>query len=280
MSEAPDEFPMIRRAESLADYRACQEAQRRAWGLVEENYVVPVATLVGANLHGGLVLGAFKADGSAAGLSFGFLGKIDGRIGLYSQLTGVVPEFQSRGLGYRLKQEQFDFARREGLPFVAWTFDPLQFRNARFNLDKLGATVRHYIDDMYGSRSDSLNVGATTDRVLAVWEASAGTKSHVTDADSLPRIVATGRTIEDPPECRSLAMIDFASMLVVEFPASILELRAGHPIAAERWRLAVRAALSDTFSAGYRAIGTWTSGEQDEPRRVGYILASQRLPIP
>ena len=60
----------IRRAETLADYRACQEAQRQAWGITEEGYVVPIATMVGAKLHGGLVLGAFLPDGEAVGMSF------------------------------------------------------------------------------------------------------------------------------------------------------------------------------------------------------------------
>src|SRR5690606_32914838 len=56
---ARDDDITIRRAESPADYVACQDAQRRAWDLADESYVVPVATLVGANRHGGLVLGAF-----------------------------------------------------------------------------------------------------------------------------------------------------------------------------------------------------------------------------
>ena len=59
-----------------------------------------MATMVGANLHGGLVLGAFRAGGTAVAMSFGFLGRLDERICLYSQLTGVVPGYQSRGLGY------------------------------------------------------------------------------------------------------------------------------------------------------------------------------------
>ena len=102
----------IRRADTIADYRACQEAQRRAWGIGEEGYLIPVATMVGANRHGGLVLGAFLPDGTAAAMSFAFLGRIDGRICLYSQLTGVVPEFQSHGLGYQLKMHQRELARR------------------------------------------------------------------------------------------------------------------------------------------------------------------------
>src|SRR5205823_14855216 len=104
----------IRRAESIDDYRACQDAQRRAWGITEEEYVLPIATMVGAQLHGGLVLGAFLPDGAAVGLSFAFLGRIEGRLGLYSQLTGVVPGQQGRGIGGRLKRAQWQYARAEG----------------------------------------------------------------------------------------------------------------------------------------------------------------------
>ena len=59
--------------------------------------------MVGANLHGGLVLGAFLPDGEAVAMSFAFLGRIEGRLCLYSQLTGVVPGYQSQGLGYQIK---------------------------------------------------------------------------------------------------------------------------------------------------------------------------------
>ena len=57
--------------------------------------------MVGANLHGGLVSARSCRDGEAVAMSFAFLGKIEGRLCLYSQLTGVVPEYQSRGLGFR-----------------------------------------------------------------------------------------------------------------------------------------------------------------------------------
>ena len=121
----PTKTPMnpeitIRRAETIADYRACQDAQRRAWGLVEESYVVPIATMVGANRHGGLVLGAFLPSGEAVAMSFAFLGRIEGRLCLYSQLTGVVPGYQSQGLGYRIKRHQRDFCRAEGIGCIAW----------------------------------------------------------------------------------------------------------------------------------------------------------------
>src|SRR5215218_1403016 len=110
----------IRRAETPRDYRACQQAQRLAWGIADEAYVVPIATMVGAQLHGGLVLGAFLPGGEAVGVSFAFLGRLEGRLCLYSQLTGVVPGHQSGGLGYQLKTAQREHALAEGIGLIAW----------------------------------------------------------------------------------------------------------------------------------------------------------------
>ncbi len=190
-----DDEITIRRAETVADYRACQEAQRRAWGITDEGYVIPVATMVGANLHGGLVLGAFLAGGGAAALSFAFLGRVEGRLCLYSQLTGVVPGYQSRGLGYEIKKLQRAIARSEGIELIVWAFDPLQAGNAHFNLARLGATACRYIENMYGERTDSLNAGVPTDRLIAEWETS-DTPVAAFDAEDipgLPRLIDAGQ---------------------------------------------------------------------------------------
>ena len=56
-----------------------------------------------------------------------------------------------------------------GLESVVWAFDPLQASNAFFNLGVLGATCAVYEVDLYGSRSDALNAGLATDRLLAEW---------------------------------------------------------------------------------------------------------------
>ena len=53
---------------------------------------------------------------------------------------------------------------------IAWAFDPLQAGNAHFNLARLGATAGRYIDNMYGERTDALNAGVPTDRLIAEWD--------------------------------------------------------------------------------------------------------------
>jgi predicted GNAT superfamily acetyltransferase len=275
----------IRRAETVADYRACQEAQRRAWGITEDGYLIPVATMVGANLHGGLVLGAFRPDGEAVAMSFAFLGRIEGRLGLYSQLTGVVPGYQSQGLGYRIKIHQRDFARAEGIETIAWAFDPLQAGNAHFNLVRLGASVGRYIDNMYGERTDALNAGVPTDRLIAEWDTTKDSNAGIRpDAATVyPRLINT--TAEQGSESDRDAVpvpvgglpwpYHESSSLLLEIPADIARLRRDRPDLAEKWRLAVRNAFQSAFADGYRAA-SFVRDETVTPRRAFYVLERQQ----
>jgi predicted GNAT superfamily acetyltransferase len=271
----------IRPARTIADYHACQDAQRRAWGISEEDYVVPIATMVGAQLHGGLVLGAFRDDGTAVGLSFGFLGRIDGKLGLYSQLTGVVPGQQGQGLGGRLKETQRQFARAAGLDLIAWAFDPLQAGNAHFNLGRLGARSHTYAENMYGTRTDPLNAGVPTDRMIVVWDTSDERPTRprvgVTDLERLPRIV---EEVEGPDGARDVVARDPAAMrdqsrVMLEIPAAIGRLRMDAPALAERWRSAVATAFTGLFAAGFEADDFVRSTAAGHARGF-YVLSAQR----
>jgi predicted GNAT superfamily acetyltransferase len=266
----------LRRAESVADYLACQDAQRQAWGIVEDGYVIPVATMVGANLHGGLVLGAFLGDGRAVAMSFAFLGRVEGRPCLYSQLTGVVPGRQSAGLGFEIKMLQREFAIAEGVPTIAWAFDPLQARNAHFNLVKLGAAVRRYVVDMYGARTDHLNAGAATDRLIAEWDVGLE-PGRVPDAspaeilETAPALIETRAIDEGLIEPVAAIPPAGAARTWLEVPADVAGLRRHHPSLAGRWAKAVREAFVGALAAGYEAVG-FVREDTDEHSRCGYVL--------
>jgi len=264
----------IRRAETVHDFRAFQDAQRRAWGLTEDSYVIPVATMAGAAHHGGLVLGAFLPDGEVVGMSFAFLGRTDGRLCLYSQLTGVVPGYQDQGIGFRLKIAQRDAARADGVPCIAWAFDPLQAGNARFNLDKLGATAGRYLVDMYGPRTDDLNRDTPTDRLVAVWETDPDSRPAAAPpppaARHAPRVV---RAVAPAPEFAGIP--DGAPYLLLDVPPRINRLRAEAPELAGRWGEAVRQAFLEAFAAGYRAVG-FLREEAPDGRREAYLLEGPR----
>ncbi len=278
---------MIRPAASVADYLACQDAQRLAWGITDDSYVVPLATLVGAQHHGGLVLGAFRDDGSAVGLSFAFLGKVGGRLCLYSQLTGIIPDYQRRGLGSRFKLAQREFCRREGINLIAWSFDPLQSKNAHFNIHRLGATSTRLIEDMYGRRTDALNAGTSTDRLIVEWpttgeladqpapEAAWGTPTPADWAD-YPRLITLRDRPDgavEPTEVNPSCLRDPFPVLL-QIPANVAAIRRDDPPRAEAWSRAVREAFQLAFEAGRVADG-FLRDEQPTRRRYFYVLRSR-----
>lgn len=256
----------IRPPDSPLEYRSLQEAQRRAWGIVDDSYLLPLSTMISVHHHGGLVLGAFSPDGKALGLTFGFLGRIERRIGLYSQLTGVVPEQQGTGLGTRLKLAQRDFCLAEGIDLVAWAFDPLQAGNARFNLSKLGATSRRFIPDMYGPRTDALNAGIPTDRIIAEW-----------DIRAEPRPVLSAYELRELPvlDGSGGATSSNARRWLLEIPSSISELRRENPNEAEHWRIGVGKLLSHAFARGEAATGFIRQADQETGlTRYYYLMES------
>jgi predicted GNAT superfamily acetyltransferase len=250
------------------ELRACQELQRRAWGITEDGYVLPVAMMAGAQKVGGLVLGAFDSNHALIGFAFAFLGKFNDRPILYSQLTGVHPAHQSTGVGRVLKLEQRRRAHDMGLDAVVWAFDPLQASNAAFNLDVLGATCRTYESDMYGSRSDALNVGLATDRLIAEWSTAGEPGGRTTawpDAIDLIETVRSGR-----PERVNDIPAD-APHVQIEIPPRIADLRTA-PGKAEAWQTSLRRAFEAAFDAGFVAVG-FSRTDPDRPR---YLLERRR----
>jgi predicted GNAT superfamily acetyltransferase len=271
-----DDETTIRRAATIAEYHACQDAQRKAWSISDDSYIVPIATLVGANLHGGLVLGAFLPDGEAVAMSFAFLGRVEERLCLYSQLTGVVPGYQSRGLGHAIKRLQRTIARAEGIERIAWAFDPLQAGNAHFNLARLRASAGRYIEDMYGLRTDALNAGVPTDRLIVEWETGgddAIAVAPVRDAVNLPHLIVTeqgsGLLPGAPVRVDELALE--APRVLLEIPQDIIDLRRGQPAVAEQWRGAVGQAFQAAFAKGFRAVD-FVREDAMGRRRSYYVL--------
>jgi predicted GNAT superfamily acetyltransferase len=69
-----------------------------------------------------------------------------------------------------LKLAQRDDALGRGIKVVQWSFDPLPWRNAYFNIEKLGGIARRYIPNLYGITSSPLHGGLPTDRLLIEWD--------------------------------------------------------------------------------------------------------------
>jgi predicted GNAT superfamily acetyltransferase len=142
--------------------------QRTIWGYTDLD-VESRAMLVIASRFAGQFLGAFN-EGRLIGIALAFFTAPNSELRLHSHRVGVLEEFQNQGIGRMLKLAQREDALCRGIKVIQWTFDPLQRRNAYFNIEKLGGIARRYIPNLYGITSSPLHGGLPTDRLLIEWE--------------------------------------------------------------------------------------------------------------
>ena len=158
---------ILRRCQGLEEFRQCMDLQREVWGF-EDADLIPLRMFVVADKVGGQVLGAF--DGKRmAGFLLAVPGVRGGHSYIHSHMMGVLAEYRNLGLGRRLKLLQREEALSRGIELVEWTFDPLEIKNAFLNIEKLGAVVRRYTINQYGTTSSRLHGGLPTDRLVAEW---------------------------------------------------------------------------------------------------------------
>ncbi|WP_420236327.1 GNAT family N-acetyltransferase [Telmatobacter bradus] len=173
----------IRSCEGFAELEACVQLQIATWGY-DASDVVPRKAFLVVQKSGGQVLGAFdreiaaSAEGGDAHRLVGFAFALAGvksvpgaapMAYLHSHMLAVRPEYRNQGLGARLKQAQRVEALGRGIRHMEWTFDPLEIKNAYLNICKLGAIVRRYKPNFYGSSTSHLQAGLPTDRLVAEW---------------------------------------------------------------------------------------------------------------
>ena len=157
----------IRRFATADEMQVCVGLQQEVWGFSDVE-IVPHRMFVVALRAGGQVLGAFDGE-RAIGFLLGFAAQRNGKLYIHSHMAAVLPEYQNRSVGRRLKLAQREDALNRGIDLIEWTFDPLQTRNAHFNIARLGAIVREYLPNVYGCTSSPLHHGLPTDRLVAQW---------------------------------------------------------------------------------------------------------------
>jgi predicted GNAT superfamily acetyltransferase len=230
----------------MARIREVEELQIAIWGSAER-WIAPSHLLYVIADTGGILLGA-QIDDRLVGFVLGLLGGQNGKLFHSSHMLGILPSHQQHGIGAALKWRQRERALEQGLDLMTWTFDPLESRNAYFNLHKLSVMSRIYREDYYGSMSDVLNQGLPSDRLVVEWNLRGGMPRHGETGAARPILVRQGKEpelcLEDvPPDCP----------LAVQVPADIQALKQQDAESALHWRVAVRQAFSWALSRGYIA---------------------------
>lgn len=232
------------------------------WGLSPRD-AVP-SSLFHALLHnGGVLIGAFD-NAQLVGLSFGFPARQPRT--LWSHMTGTHPDYQSCGVGFGLKQYQRTWALEHGYRYMRWTFDPLQRRNAHFNLCKLGASANIYHENYYGTMLDGINAGLPSDRLEVVWNLKARAASSACDAaQEMPFLVEA----DDAMNLSCTQPDTEVAVYGVEIPFDLPMLKQQHFDKAAEWQLTIRQTLQAAFARGYQITGFVTAHE-----RCWYVLSA------
>lgn len=158
----------FRACETRDELAACVELQKTIWGYAE-NEVYPLRQFINLTVTGGNVLGAFTPSGEIVGFVASMPAWHGKKRYFHSLSLGVLPAHENRGLGRALKLAQCKESLRAGIDCIEWTFDPLKPKNSYFNLIRLGAIVRRYLPDHYGSVKSRVQQGLPSDRLVAEW---------------------------------------------------------------------------------------------------------------
>jgi predicted GNAT superfamily acetyltransferase len=209
----------IRSLQTVEEVFAASAVLADVWG--GDTAGMPPNLLRALAHSGNYAVGLYDGD-RLVGASVGFFAAPAAR-SMHSHITGVLPEYQSHGLGRVLKQHQRAWAFARDVGHITWTFDPLVARNAHFNLRTLGARVTEYLVNQYGPMDDGVNRGDETDRVMVTWALAAPPVPTPHDDD----VVAS-----------------------VEVPHDIEALRRDAPADAAGWRGRVREAFLGHLESG------------------------------
>jgi chorismate synthase len=269
---------VVRPARSRADYDACVMLQRAVWGL-EDIEITSAIQLIATTHAGGMLHVAETGGGQAVGFAYAFPALRGGVPHLHSDMVAVLPEYQQRGVGLRLKWAQRDEALSRGLGLMTWTFDPLQARNANLNLRRLGATATEFLENLYGVTTASLHHGLPTDRLLVRWELGAPRVQELSAQGEPPRAVpapASPRVNEVKWQAgwpvSSDPRLDLeAPELLLEIPPEWDILCRAAPRVAEVWQSKVRQAFQTYLSRGYIAAD-FAPTQEGGRRRPLYVL--------
>lgn len=223
----------IKSLTEISEFRDAVQLQKTIWGF-EEIELLPVRLFVVATKVGGQVFGAYDGSKMVAFLLAIPGVKRDGQPYLHSHMLGVLKDYRDHGLGRKLKLAQREEALSRGFELVEWTFDPLEVKNAFFNIERLGAVIRRFVFNQYGTTSSSLHGGLPTDRCIAEWYIGGERAKAITAGLPFAR---------NPIEAR------------IPVPNDIADIKTRDPRRAREIQAEVGAQFDQHFRAGLAVIG-------------------------
>ena len=235
------EIALIRPLVGAADIAACEQLQKETWGDGPHAGLISHSVLGVIPSVGGLVVGGFVDDVLQACLiSLPGFSKAAQPLQWSSRLA-VTKGYRDSGLGYEMKCHQRMASRQMHVTDIYWTYDPLESRNAHFNLNKLGVAIEAYKRDVYGLSGSPLHQGIGTDRFLVRWSVAEPRKPVGVDLLKTPFFLGE----------RVSGMTHYKVMI----PDNIQRMKDLQPEEAVAHRQRTRALFEAAFAAGLSVVG-------------------------
>ena len=229
-------FPIkISQLIKFGDLNLARQIFDQTWAMDSGTEITP--NLLQAMVHSGAYLsGAFIGD-KCVGAAFAFPATTEG-LHLHSHMTAVLDDYRDQGIGYALKIDQWQWAKKNNYKEITWTFDPLVARNAKLNLTKLGVEISAYYPNFYGDMPDELNAGDESDRIMASW-----------------------KVVGDQPLAKSIITNPDKSDTLIKIPKDIVAIRGKDVSENLKWRHKVRDEFMRAFEKGGKVVGFSANNE-------------------
>jgi len=259
---------------TIDECRMIEQLQKEIW-FAAELEVIPDHLLITIAKENGMVLLARDEQANPIGFAIGFLSKTrDNQLKLASHTVGILPATQNKQVGYQIKLTQRNLALQQDIKLITWTYDPLQTRNARLNLHKLGAIGNIYLPNLYGAMRDGLNQGIASDRFQVEWWLDSDHVKHRLSNPITPAYIFDLPVINPiihyqnklPLPTTEIAEFPAANCLV-EVPPDIDQLKKQAPQLAQAWQQQLRTIFERAFAEKYKVIDLVLKGG-----RIFYLL--------
>jgi len=225
----------VRRLETLTDQTLGRQIFDQTWAMDSGTEITP--NLLQAMVHSGAYLSGAFIDEKCVGAAFAFPATTEG-LHLHSHMTAVLVKYRDKGIGYSLKIDQWQWAKKNNYKEITWTFDPLVARNAKLNLIKLGVDILAYYPNFYGDMTDALNAGDESDRVMASWKVAG-----------------------DQPVGKSVITNPDKADTLIKIPEDIVTIRSEDISENLKWRHKVREEFMRAFEKGGKVVGFSANNE-------------------
>jgi predicted GNAT superfamily acetyltransferase len=228
-------FIEVRDLATIKDQELARKIFDITWRIEFGTEITP--NLLQAMVHSGSYLSGAYIDNKIVGAAFAFPATSNG-LHLHSHMTAVLDGYRDMGVGYALKIDQWNWAKKNNFPHLSWTFDPLVRRNAKLNIVKLGVDISGYYPNFYGEMPDALNAGDESDRLMVSWP---------TDLDA--------------PKARELITNLEPGDVLIEIPVDIVAIRSKNQSESMKWRKQVREQFMAAFEKNGKVIGFSANNE-------------------